>query len=379
MVLNDTVEIKWNGRNIDYYKQKGYVYTKQGDSFVVSIKDLKETSHIKINVSCDCCGKLGSPSYRDYVKRKYEEYLCSNCASKRQKEEAIIIPKISFAEYNIQKLGADFLKMYWSNKNIIDPYKISYGSETKVWIKCNKTNYHQDYLVECFSFSSGRRCPFCSGKKVDNQDSLGTYIINNFGISFLNKIWSNKNKVSCFDISIQSGKLVWWKCIDKLHTDFLRRVSDMVNYDFTCSNCSYEKEFSRLQNKVNTYIKTKYKYDILHENSCTISPVNNFTGKKLRYDNEIKDLKLIIEVHGSQHYLQSGFIKKYALKRNTSPEYEQKMLQYRDKYKKEYAISKGYYYLELPYWLEENDNYKKFIDDKISLILSKEKNINANN
>lgn len=46
------------------------------------------------------------------------------------------------------------------------------------------------------------------------------------------------------------------------------------------------------------------------------------------------------------------------------------LLQYRDKLKKEYALSHGYEFLIIPYWTELDDFYKTLIDNKIAEILS---------
>ena len=80
------------------------------------------------------------------------------------------------------------------------------------------------------------------------------------------------------------------------------------------------------------------------------------------FDNEILELKLIIEVHGRQHYFEESgiwFDENYDL---------QKRKLY-DKYKKDYALSQGYFYLEIPYWTDdEEETWKKLIDDKIKEI-----------
>ena len=39
-------------------------------------------------------------------------------------------------------------------------------------------------------------------------------------------------------------------------------------------------------------------------------------------------------------------------------------------YKKQYALSQGYYYLEIPYWTESDESYKTLIDEKIKSILT---------
>ena len=80
MIIDDKVLMTWNGRNKKHFESKGYIYTKQRDEFYVKVEDLQETSHVKIHVGCDICGKENHVAYRDYLRRKADEYLCSDCA-----------------------------------------------------------------------------------------------------------------------------------------------------------------------------------------------------------------------------------------------------------------------------------------------------------
>jgi hypothetical protein len=92
---------------------------------------------------------------------------------------------------------------------------------------------------------------------------------------------------------------------------------------------------------------------------------NNY---KLFYDNEIVDdkFKLVIEVHGCQHYKISNFHSMQANKKNSTPEEEFEYSLEKDKIKKEFALKNGYYYLEVPYWTDnKNEDWKKLIDNKI--------------
>lgn len=83
------------------------------------------------------------------------------------------------------------------------------------------------------------------------------------------------------------------------------------------------------------------------------------------FDNEIKELKLIIEVHGEQHYKSCSWDKYKAKKNNTTQDCVFKQRQLYDKYKKNFALNSGYFYLEIPYWTERDESYKNLIDDKI--------------
>lgn len=132
-------------------------------------------------------------------------------------------------------------------------------------------------------------------------------------------------------------------------------------------HCVSERDESFLQEKIRTYLEF-LKYIVLHEHNCTIIPKNpkSKANNTLPFDNEIKELKLIIEVNGIQHYEVNGFHILGAKHNNTTPEYELHYQQLKDRYKRMYAKSKGYNYLEIPYWTDdENETWRKLINNKI--------------
>lgn len=268
----------------------------------------------------------------------------------------------SFAQWGIDNLGEDFLEKYWDYElNIINPWEIDKFSNNKIYIKCNQKLYHKSYKVSPNNFiSNNSRCPYCQNKKVHPKDSLGKYIIDNYGEEFLNKVWSEKNKKSAFEYSPNSHSKVWWKCINSKHDDYLRSVDGSNSYGFRCSECMRERTESMLQEKTRLYLES-LGYEILHENKCTLKCINPKTKYILPYDNEITELKLIIEVNGSQHYQETGWDK-------ISNRFFQRRIY--DRYKRLYAKSQGYEYLEIPYWTDnENEEWKWLINNKINKIL----------
>ena len=55
-----------------------------------------------------------------------------------------------------------------------------------------------------------------------------------------------------------------------------------------------------------------------------------------------------------------------AKKNNTTPDYELHYQKLKDRYKRIFAKSQGYFYVEIPYWADDKDEtWKKLIDDKI--------------
>ena len=73
---------------------------------------------------------------------------------------------------------------------------------------------------------------------------------------------------------------------------------------------------------------------------------------------------------GVQHFKVVGFIKQAAKRHGISPEEELKNLQWRDEFKKQYALENGFFYLAIPYWTEKDHSYKTLIDNTIHEILS---------
>ena len=89
------------------------------------------------------------------------------------------------------------------------------------------------------------------------------------------------------------------------------------------------------------------------------------------YDNqEDEKLKLIIEVNGKQHYEIDKLTIMQAVRQNKTPQEILQYQQWKDRHKKDYALSQHYNYLEIPYWSIKNDEYKKIINDKINEILN---------
>lgn len=276
----------------------------------------------------------------------------------------------TFAQWGIDNLGDDFLNKYWNyEKNInIDPWNIPKQWNKKVWIICQEKKHHESYDVFCSKFVIGDRCPYCSGRRVHILDSLGTLYPQ------VLDIWSNKNIKTPYEYMPHSMQMVYWKCLDDKHEDYPRIIDSSNNCDFRCPDCVGERQESFLQEKVRLYLES-LGYLILHEYNCNIIPNNpKYNGNRgqMPFDNEIVDLKLIVEVNGSQHYRISRWHKLQSKKHNTTPEYELHMQKVRDRYKKYIAYLNGYKYIAISYKTDnKKEEYKTLINNKIKEIFNK--------
>ena len=453
-LIDETVNVRWNGSNKKHYTSLGYEFTKIGNEFKVKVMDLPKGSNVKVKCMCDNCGKISYVMYGDYNRRVKSDgkTYCQKCSvsliSKNKGLKTKLKKSKSFKQWCVENNREDILdrwdyelnkcsptnvcyssnKKYWfkcdkhpehkselkliysftygkgggmeckqcnsiaqyisdnfPNKKLediwnyekngnLDPWGVSKStSQKKIWVKCQEKDYHGSYEISCDKFYIGQRCPYCSHKKgkVHPKDSLGKHVIADYGKEFLNKIWSNKNEKSEFEYSCGSDEKVWWKCISSKHDDYKRTIKSSIDYDFRCPKCSNEKRESLYEEKVRLYL-VSLGYTILHEYDCTIAPKNPKTKMPLPFDNEIKELKLIIEVHGEQHY--DTYYYKHRFNCN---DYDAKQKlhyqQLKDRYKKIYAMQNGYEYLEIPYntIFDSKDTYKQMIDDKIKDILNK--------
>lgn len=309
------------------------------------------------------CGKHDSSLWKilSLTRHGKTKTLCKKCNS--------------FAQHAIDKFGDDVLDLYWDyDKNIVDPWKISHASKNEIWIKCLDVDYHESYPTLPALFLKGIGCPYCHGNKVHSCDSFAYYYIQKYGTDFLDKYWDyDKNTIDPWSVTVQTNKdYIYLKC--KKHGTYPVWPSNFFKFGLSCPECTREQDKSRLQDKVERYILSNYHFIITHEYNCSIVAKNPKTNRYLPYDNDvnINDADhLIIEVMGEQHYnINAGWNRKCAKQSNLTLEEILADLQWRDEYKKQYALLCGYHYLAIPYWTEHDESYKTLIDDKIKSILN---------
>lgn len=278
----------------------------------------------------------------------------------------------SFGQWLIDNYGEDALDKYWDyDKNTISPYNLACGRK-KFYVYLHdfegdketyKTSFYLIRRYESRKNNYGNNTRAVQIRKNARHNILEEYPI-------ISEIWSDLNTVNIEDVYKKYRKgLLYWKCDIGIHDDYERSVASSIKSEFRCPECSRERDESFLQEGVRLYLSNELGFKLNHEHNCSVIPINPNTSYPLPFDNEVIDLKLIIEVNGLQHYEVCGFHKLQAKYRNTTPEEEFEYQQWKDKYKKEYALSQGYFYLEIPYWSLINDKYKRLIINKIKEIV----------
>lgn len=85
---DQTVQIKWNNTNREWYTKKGYHFTKRYDTFTVRARDLSEGSKAKIDAVCDYCGAqyITQNDVLRHGRVMISKDACPKCAGKKASE-----------------------------------------------------------------------------------------------------------------------------------------------------------------------------------------------------------------------------------------------------------------------------------------------------
>lgn len=263
----------------------------------------------------------------------------------------------SFGQWCIDNNKEHLINLWDCELNKITPMQVGRNSKKSFYFKCTRGlhNSHKHVLSTIVRLNNQVKCNYCESVGQFGEDNID---------GFLSKYWSVNNDCSPYDIGVGSKKEIILNC-QICGYEYKVRADHFVN-GVRHKGCSLLNGKSNLQKLVECYITNKYKHlTLLHENNCTIIPKSPITNCNMYFDNEIKELKLIIEVHGEQHYKSCSWDKYKAKKNNTTQDCVFKQRQIYDKYKKNFALNSGYFYLEIPYWTERDESYKNLIDDKI--------------
>lgn len=356
-----------NKTNDDFCNE---ILNKFAGNIVVLDKYVDE--HTKINFHCNRCNIDFLTSPQSIL---HTTYGCKECGKKSARQK-LIRKNIEISGRLVDKYP-NIAKQWDYDKNLnIDINDITPKSGQKVWWVC--TQCGKSYQAKVCAIVNGTGncvCHNCYVKSLP-QVKVDTYVKNKG--SFVEH-YPNLFKEWCYDLNIdidltkltdKSNKRVWWKCNVCGHK-WLAKIAKRTAGE-GCPYCARHTK-SALQIKIEDYIKQQYNYQLLNEHNCTLKCYNPNTGYRLPYDNEIMiddTIHLIIECHGEQHYCVCGWVYTQAKAENCSTQEILDYQQWKDNYKKEYALDNGYHYLEIPYWTEHDESYKTLIDSKIHEILT---------
>jgi rubrerythrin len=380
-LISEYTEVKLSGNNLQHYENLGYPILRRidkkgrnriprGTTIIVSVQDLMDGSSAIVRCFCDNCETSENAhdikwmEYLEKVKEDGKTY-CQKCSTKlivpEKRRKTMLENSTSVYQWFIDNNNKDNVLNRWDKNNKYSPDEISINSGMNVLILC-PIGIHKSELKNIDT-------------QIRNNLSWECRQCNSVGCKFPASVdlWSNDNETSPFDHPYGTQDYVMWKCPDGIHKDYRRNINNAVYADFRCPECQKINKESSLQKKVKEYILSlQEEHDFIYntEFNCNIQCKGIKNNRVLPYDNEIlaNYFSLITEVNGEQHYRITPWTKLIAKRDGMSPEDAFEYQQYRDQYKKDYALSQGYYYLAIPYWTEKSGEWKDLIDNKLQEI-----------
>lgn len=144
--------------------------------------------------------------------------------------------KYTFKEFCELFDHKDLLELWDYEKNVKNPEDIGYRSSNAFFFKCPNW-IHESREIPVLNivkaYEKGKSYTICH-----KCNSIGQYIVDNYGSTYLSSIWSEKNECSAFDIEKRSTKRIWLKCLDDItHPDYDLQALNFVN-THRCPYCA---------------------------------------------------------------------------------------------------------------------------------------------
>lgn len=359
MLLNQTVLIKWNPKNKQYYANKGYIYTKMKDNFLVKIDDLSDSSDVLVDVKCDnpCCKNLKSIRWVDYLKsiKKHGVYYCNKCsieliAKEKIRKTLLIKNGKSFEQWCIENNRQDILDRWDYELNDYKPDEICFSANINIWFKCSHKNHNSElkHINSITNKSLGSvNCKQCN--------SFAQWGIDNISEDFLNKYWDYEKNINInpFKIDRSSTIKVYMKCqLNNNHKSYPVSCHNFHN-NSRCPICNK----SRGEINIEEFL---VKNNIIYIDQKSFSNLVGLNDGLLSYDFYLPFYNVLIEYQGEQHEKPIDFESK-------GKQYSQERFEYQqehDRLKREYAQKHNINLLEIWYW--DYDNIEQILDNYLS-------------
>ena len=329
---NQLIEIRWNNTNREWYKSKGYTYTKRGDVFSVKAKDLSYGCTKKVKVICDYCGDEYLTSYI-VIKKAIDNkkpHACRHCASKKvhdMRKNDRIEKYYNLALQECSRRGYKLITPKYKIDKVRNHIEIETPSGIDIVYLDNFLKGH-DCRTESYKYRNFKRI---------SKDTINKRISED-GNKWLNPSEYTHGGDRCLKIKCKCGNTFTTSFYNYKHANITR-----------CSSCAHTESLGELEVR-----------KALEELGINYEPEKRFKDcrdkKPLPFDYYLKDYNLVIEFDGQNHFYK------------VFPTHEKTMEH--DIIKNEYCKQKGIDILRIPYW--DGHHIKEIISNKLNEIKSKD-------
>lgn len=145
----------------------------------------------------------------------------------------------SFKQFCEDTNNEELLNLWDYSLNSKRPEEVGYSSMKKYWFKCPR-GLHSASEVPIGNITKAykQNKKYCICHKCN---SIGQYIIDNYGQDYLDSIWSDNNKTSYYDVEKSSKNIIWLKCNNNQgHPDYALSANNF-HKSHSCPYCSGKK------------------------------------------------------------------------------------------------------------------------------------------
>ena len=153
-------------------------------------RDVTVNSNMKVWWRC-----INGHNWQSFIYNRSSGSGCPYCAG-----------QIASPDTCLHNINPSLASEWHPNNNLdLTPYDVMPSSHKKVWWLCKKGHEWEATIKDR---AAGNNCPYCSGKRLNNYNSL--YAIN----PVLSKEWHPQKNANLnpSDVTPNSGKKVWWIC-----------------------------------------------------------------------------------------------------------------------------------------------------------------------
>lgn len=284
MIIDKEVEVKIGSKNLNYYKNLGYI-VNFGDLIHIKIEDLYKSCKSLVNVKCDVCGKIKKIEYRSYLKnvRNYPVYCCdTSCAKIKENQTKREIygvdyekKRVSKMKYtNKEKYGNESSSMVFRNQKdqntFISQLKKIYVNDDFDYSKVEYINNYTDVEIICKKHGIFKKRPnelmIGYGCKKCNKEKRKEKIMKQH-LEKSNLIHENKYDYSKTKYEKDSIEVT----IDcPIHGEFKQRLSDHSRGK-GCEQCANLNRRLKLLERINKNLEMGYQITpSYNEKACRV-------------------------------------------------------------------------------------------------------------
>lgn len=231
------------------------------------------TERTTLEAGCPACYQARMEYAREHPKpyHRQRQVLVNGEISRAWYDKPRKRDFISIAEANLR-----IANQWHPTKNApYTAFDFSARSDATVWWKCKKGSDHE-WQAPIYSRTSRKsRCPFCTGKRVSENNSLAAKFPK------VSKEWHPKlnGTLKPNAVTYGSSKNVWWRCLRFREHEWQARICARTGKGYGCPFCSHKR--------VSTLNSLKAEFPYI---SVQLHPTKNgnLTGADISYSSSTK-------------------------------------------------------------------------------------------